>query len=30
MKIMPIFSGGLNFEPSGQNAFQTVVEFHEV
>ena len=29
-KIMKIFGGGLNFDHSGQNAFHTVVEFHEV
>jgi hypothetical protein len=29
-KIMRIFGGGLNFDHSGQNAFHTVVEFHEV
>jgi hypothetical protein len=29
-KIMQIFGGGLNFDHSGQNAFHTVVEFHEV
>jgi hypothetical protein len=29
-KIMKIFGGGLTFDHSGQNAFHTVVEFHEV
>jgi len=29
-RIMRIFGGGLNFDHSGQNAFHTVVEFHEV
>jgi hypothetical protein len=29
-KLMKVFGGGLNFDHSGQNAFHTVVEFHEV
>jgi hypothetical protein len=29
-KVMRIFGGGLTFDHSGQNAFHTVVEFHEV
>jgi hypothetical protein len=29
-KVMKIFGGGLKFDHSGQNAFHTVVEFHEV
>jgi len=29
-KLMRIFGGGLAFDHSGQNAFHTVVEFHEV
>ena len=29
-RIMRIFGGGLTFDHSGQNAFHTVVEFHEV
>jgi len=29
-KVMKIFGGGLGFDHSGQNAFHTVVKFHEV
>jgi hypothetical protein len=29
-KVMKIFGGGLHFDHAGQNAFHTVVEFHDV
>ena len=29
-RLMRIFGGGLSFDHSGQNAFHTVVDFHEV